>query len=136
MACTPTPLRTPVGTSSFFILPKLKLTGFSSESVSLENSDAFFPFLNLLTHQHPDEALQIAVDNGFLPDHGASEMVQLNMGLHAATPKIEAFYQHYDDHFNSSIAENCGSWVDWYGQVVCDLDTLVHLAGTPSTQNS
>ena len=23
----------------------------------------------------------------------------------------------------------CGSWVDWYGQVVCDVETLMHLAG-------
>lgn len=60
----------------------------------------------------------------------------MNMGLHAATPKIEAFYQHYEDSFNTTRGEQCGSWVDWYGEVVCDLDTLVNLTGTETITTS
>ena len=53
----------------------------------------------------------------------------INLALHAATPKIEAFYQHYTDHHgNKELGADCGSWVDWYGQVVCDLETLEKLA--------
>ena len=27
------------------------------------------------------------------------------------------------------MKERCGSWVDWYGERVCDVDTLARLAG-------
>jgi UDP-glucose:glycoprotein glucosyltransferase len=106
------------------------------ETVSIENPNAFFPLLDRLTNAdqvnliHPNAPIQIAETNNFLTEPGARELVELNMGLHAATPKIEAFYQHYEDHFNTSRGEQCGSWVDWYGEVVCDLDTLVRLVGT------
>lgn len=73
--------------------------------------------------------LEVALSNKFFTDLGARELVEMNMGLHAATPKIEAFYQHYEDNFNTTRGEQCGSWVDWYGEVVCDLDTLVNLTG-------
>lgn len=51
----------------------------------------------------------------------------MNLYLHAATPKLEAFYQHYEDRHKDSTGTACGSWVDWYGQVVCDLESLVQL---------
>lgn len=51
----------------------------------------------------------------------------MNLYLHAATPKLEAFYQHYEDRHKDSTGTVCGSWVDWYGQVVCDLESLVQL---------
>lgn len=59
-----------------------------------------------------------------------------SLALHASTPKIQAFYQYYVDHdLNTRTAKvaqgvECGSWVDWYGQVVCDLETLVSLTGS------
>jgi UDP-glucose:glycoprotein glucosyltransferase len=114
----------------------------SRETVSLENTNAFFPFLDLITNPdlnlppphiiHPNAALELAVSNNLLPEHGALEFVELNMGLRAATPKIEAFYQYYEDQFNSSRGELCGSWVDWYGEVVCDVDRLTQLIDEPS----
>lgn len=45
--------------------------------------------------------LEVALSNKFFTDLGAQELVEMNMGLHAATPKIEAFYQHYEDNFNT-----------------------------------
>ncbi len=71
-------------------------------------------------------ALQAAVAGGFLSEPGALTAVEMNLAMHSATPKIEAFYQHYSD-LNSTV--DCGSWVDWYGTVVCDVETLVQLAG-------
>ncbi|KAJ7608670.1 UDP-glucose:glycoprotein glucosyltransferase-domain-containing protein [Roridomyces roridus] len=108
------------------------------ETVALENPDAFFPFVHRVTdpenspssqqmvgeavHQF---ALQVAATHGFLSE-GSMSTVEMNLALHAATPKIEAFYQHYQTHTEDP---KCGSWVDWYGEVVCDVEKLSHLAG-------
>ena len=66
---------------------------------------------------------------GLLQKTGSLAFADINLALHSATPKIEAFYQYYTDHHgNRELGEGCGSWVDWYGQVVCDLETLENLA--------
>ena len=66
---------------------------------------------------------------GLLPKAGSLAFADINLALHAATPKIEAFYQYYTDHHgNKELGEGCESWVDWYGQAVCDLETLEKLA--------
>ncbi|KAJ6489844.1 glycosyltransferase family 24 protein [Mycena sanguinolenta] len=111
------------------------------ETVSLENPNAFFPFVDRVTdpeispssqpltqeatHQF---ALQVAVANKFLSEPGALAGVEMNLGLHAATPKIEAFYEHYRAHA-AARDPGCGSWVDWYGEAVCNVERLSHLAG-------
>ncbi|KAJ7809887.1 hypothetical protein B0H14DRAFT_1493534 [Mycena olivaceomarginata] len=61
----------------------------------------------------------------------------MNLGLHAATPKIEAFYHHYLTHTSNS-AHECegGSWVDWYGEAVCDVEKLAQLAGVETIDPS
>ena len=78
-------------------------------------------------------ALQTALSAGYLSKPGSSEAVKAQLGLHSATPKIVALYQHYLDKAgtqNVSKTERCGSWVDWYGGVICDVDELIHLTGT------
>ena len=52
----------------------------------------------------------------------------MHLALHSATPKIEAFYSYYTNYVNKTV--ECGSWVDWYGDVICDVETLKRLAGT------
>lgn len=52
---------------------------------------------------------------------------------------VEAFYQYYVDNGLEETRRagegygererGCGSWVDWYGDVVCDVGSLVRLAG-------
>ena len=32
-------------------------------------------------------------------------------------------------HYAVVDADSCGSWVDWYGEVVCGIEMLVDLAG-------
>ncbi|KAF7297231.1 hypothetical protein MIND_00956200 [Mycena indigotica] len=116
------------------------------ETVAQENPDAFFTLLDRVsdptTHPTPqplsDEAiqqyaLQIAVSRGLLVDRGSLATVEMNLGLHAATPKIEAFYQYYATHVKDP---KCGSWVDWYGEQVCDLEKLSHLAGVETIESS
>lgn len=123
------------------------LTSIYSETISIEEPDAFFPLLDILTN--PDvfpgneelshealerRALQTALSTGYLSKPGSMEAVQAQLGLHSATPKIVAFYQHYSDMVGaqnvSEETERCGSWVDWYGGVICDVDELIHLTGT------
>ena len=125
------------------------LTSIYSETISIEEPDAFFPLLDTLTD--PDafpgkeelsqealeqRALQTALSAGYLSTPGSLEVVQAQLGLHSASPKIVAFYQHYSDKAKpqnvSEGTENCGSWVDWYGRVICDVDDLMHLTGTES----
>ena len=112
------------------------------ESISIENEHAFFPLLDALTdpdtppsvHTLAAEAIhRLAAETtlrlDLLPKAASPAFADINLALHAATPKIEAFYQYYTDHHGSKeLGADCESWVDWYGQVVCDLETLEKLA--------
>ncbi|KAH9024388.1 UDP-glucose:glycoprotein glucosyltransferase-domain-containing protein [Lactarius pseudohatsudake] len=106
------------------------------ETISLEEPNAFFPLLDALTS--PDAfpakdklspeaqqqlALETALSAGYLSKPGAVEVVQAQLALHAANPKSKTQNDAVAD------AESCGSWVDWYGEVVCDVERLVHLTG-------
>ncbi|KAF5378749.1 hypothetical protein D9615_006978 [Tricholomella constricta] len=119
------------------------------ETVALESPDAFFPLLDKLSdpevlpspHKMSPEAvhqavLEVAASNGYLTEPGAMAAVEMNLALHAATPKIEAFYSHYGDHHKNSKGSECGSWVEWYGKVVCDIEELVKLAGVETIDPS
>ena len=114
------------------------------ETVTDHNPDYFFPFLQeVATHDAfedwhktvPSElyhlVLDLAIHHGYLSDIGSNTVAatKMNLGLHTATPKIEAFYQYYQDRHAFREGTDCGSWIDWYGQVVCDVETLAHLAG-------
>jgi UDP-glucose:glycoprotein glucosyltransferase len=127
----------------------------NSESVALENPDAFFPFLNTLANSEmfqslenlsPDaiynKTLQTAVSGGYIPDPGSLAAVEFNLALHAATPKIEAFYQHYTDNQSANRttsaiqSDECQSWIDWYGETVCDVETLARLVGVEDIESA
>jgi UDP-glucose:glycoprotein glucosyltransferase len=91
---------------------------------------------NLAPEAIHQSALQVAVSNGLLSESGALAAVEMNLALHAATPKIEAFYHHYTEASAIERAPTCGSWVLWYGRMVCDVETLVQLAGTETIDSS
>lgn len=122
------------------------------ETISLEDPSSYFPVLDVLTNPKklppatplsPEAlhqlAFQSAISLGYLSKPGSLEYAEMQLALHSATPKIEAFYQHYVDSAQGKVGNpdvsderavaKCGSWVDWYGEVVCDVDRLVHLAG-------
>ncbi|KAJ3833052.1 UDP-glucose:glycoprotein glucosyltransferase-domain-containing protein [Lentinula raphanica] len=122
------------------------------ESVALDNPAAFFPLLDRVTDPEvvtitPDEtpeavyssSLQVATDMGLFSEPGSLAFIEMNLALHAATPKIQAFYHHYTESVGATAYhEGCGSWVDWYGTVVCDVESLAQLAGLDtidSTEN-
>ncbi|KAJ8081870.1 killer toxin resistant protein [Marasmius tenuissimus] len=110
------------------------------ETVALESPASFFPFLDCVTdssqlalppNARPEaiyqSTLALAASHGFLSDTSAVAAVEMNLALHAASPKIQAFYHHYNT-TNNERDVKCGSWVDWYGTVVCDVETLAQLA--------
>ncbi|KAF7983169.1 hypothetical protein HWV62_23402 [Athelia sp. TMB] len=114
------------------------------ESAAAEKPSIFFPLLDALTdplnHPHPaptsPEAIYaygLAGAKAELSDEpGAFDSAVKSLALHTATPKIEAFYSWYKDNgLDTRIGERegCGSWVDWYGEIVCDLETLLRYAG-------
>jgi len=107
----------------------------------LEQPSSFFPLLDKLTDQDvlpstklsPEAlhqaTLEVAIANGVFEHSASYSSMEMNLAMHAATPKIEAFYNYYQAVHNQSKGRECGSWVDWYGDVVCDAETLRRLAG-------
>ncbi len=73
--------------------------------------------------------IQTALSLGYLQEPGALASVELQLSLHAAAPKIQAFYQFYEDQHLDSAEDGCGSWVDWYGERICDIETLAEVSG-------
>ncbi|KAF5357223.1 hypothetical protein D9756_006756 [Leucocoprinus leucothites] len=119
------------------------------ETVALVNPDGFFPLLNQLTDPKmsifaqsgaPEALYQAGISSaaatGILQGAGDAAEVRMNLALHAATPKLEAFYQHYEDKHNNSKGTACGSWVDWYGEVICDIESMVQLVGHETIDSS
>ncbi|KAH9037978.1 hypothetical protein EDB83DRAFT_2524557 [Lactarius deliciosus] len=69
---------------------------------------------------------------------GAAKLVvQAQLALDATNPNIVALYEHYSD--DAKRAQNDAAvnaeWADWFGEVVCDVERLVHLTG-PETLDS
>jgi UDP-glucose:glycoprotein glucosyltransferase len=82
-----------------------------------------------------DLCIWTALQAGFLWEAGLLADVEMNLALHSALPRIEAAYQYYRDH-EAIRAGECESWVDWYGQVVCDAETLRSLLETETIDPS
>ena len=119
------------------------------ETISLDNPNSFFPLVDRLTnpevlpnpHKLPPEAIHqgalgVAIDDGIIRQPGDLAIVEMNLAMHAATPKLEAFYNYYEDTHNNTRGRVCGSWVDWYGEVVCDVEGLAQLVGTEAIDAS
>jgi UDP-glucose:glycoprotein glucosyltransferase len=80
-----------------------------------------------------EAAFQLAKEAGFLTQTGSEHATRRALALHVASPKVEAFYHYYRERSwpppPEDFTENdCISWVDWYGQRVCDVNTLRQLA--------
>ena len=71
--------------------------------------------------------LKAALAHGYLSDPGELASFEMSLALHTALPKLEAVFQYYTDLHNTEDRCNGGSWVDWYGQTVCDPASLKKL---------
>lgn len=110
----------------------------------MEEPSSFFPLLDTLATSEDipplerlspeaieEVVIQTAGSLGFIQDPGALESTKLQIALHAASPKIQAFYQFYSERNGIDSTDKwntCGSWVDWYGERVCDSATLARFA--------
>ncbi|KAI6043927.1 glycosyltransferase family 24 protein [Pisolithus marmoratus] len=108
------------------------------ETVAMEDDTLLFPLLSAFPLQDqpstPRDAHTSVVDLASTRmDASALASVRARLALHAASPRLVASAEHYDLRL-STISNNdrlssveCASWVDWYGHVVCDADTLLQL---------
>ncbi|TBU43432.1 glycosyltransferase family 24 protein [Dichomitus squalens] len=126
----------------------------SLEAVAIEDPSSFFPVLDAVTDpsvfplpadkSSPEHAHKHVFDVALALDHlaapGAYVAAEMHLALHSASPKLEAFYQYYNDHHaprketSGKNDDECGSWVDWYGEVVCDSKTLARLVETETLE--
>lgn len=118
------------------------------ETITIEEPQSFFPLLDALTdpelsplaESRTDEEIyqnvrQYVLSLGYLSDPGELGLLDMTLALHSSVPRAEAAYEYYlGSHAERGI--ECGSWVDWYGQVVCDLDTLRALIGVETIEPS
>jgi len=112
-----------------------------SESVAMEDPSTLFPLLSAFSlTERPTTPLR-AHDAVFTvaADHmhwAALNSARVRLALHAMTARLAASAEHYDRHV-ANLADShklrspeCASWIDWYGQIVCDAETLLQLANS------
>ncbi|KAI0786269.1 UDP-glucose:glycoprotein glucosyltransferase-domain-containing protein [Abortiporus biennis] len=110
------------------------------ETIAIEEPDLFFPILDLVTNPEltptppPTTAKEIhnhvlsrSLSEFYISESNVLSSIKMNLALHAALPKVEAFYQFYTHRHAFRNEQGCESWVDWFGQVVCDVETLEQL---------
>lgn len=110
------------------------------ETVAMEDDSSLFSLLSAFPLQDkpstPRDAHTSVVDLASpLMDVSALASVRARLALHAASPRLAASAEHYDLRLSNISDKNdrlssveCASWVDWYGRVVCDADSLLQLA--------
>ena len=110
-----------------------------SESVAAEDPSVLFSLLSAFSLPKRPLTPQLAHDAVFTvaAEHmhwAALNSARVRLALHAQTARLAASAEYYD-RLVANMADSdklhspeCASWVDWYGQVVCDADTLLHLA--------
>ncbi len=119
------------------------------ETAALHQPSLFFPLVDLLTDPStfpkplstlsPEAIHQAATDvaqsSGLFREPDSLPAFQLALALHSASPKLEAFHQYYRDRNlgdiplpSGTLAEECGSWVDWYGNRICTRQELAAVA--------
>ena len=71
--------------------------------------------------------VKTALTEGYLTAPGELAALEMSLALHSPLPKLEAAYQYYSDVHVTRSECSGGSWVDWYGQVICDAASLKKL---------
>lgn len=117
-------------------MPRSLLIELLRETVALEYPDKFFTFLDQLSdltilanNDGHDPLLELALTSGVIEDTDALARIRMNLALASVTPKLEAFYNYFESRSTEDTIPACESWVDWYGTVACDTETLTALVG-------
>lgn len=133
------------------VLETLDLLRFSRETISSENTDLFFPALDLLTSPNAfpepivslnakalyDASLRLLEENHFLSSPGFLNTLEMSIALHTCSPTIQAYYEYYRDRglentrlsAGESTDDCTGSWVLWNDTKVCSVKTLDTILG-------
>lgn len=99
---------------------------------ALTNSE-WLPSVHTTDEQTYRKVLEVALGEDYLAFPGELASFNAMLALHSANPRLQAAYQYYlDNHGARNHA--CGSWVDWYGEVICDKDTLRELVSTEAIE--
>ena len=88
--------------------------------------------------------MRTLLNRGYLSEPGALDTFELSLSLHAASPKIETYYEFYRDHklaeaplVDGEVFADCtGSWVEWDGRRVCSVKTLEHLVDSSTSKGA
>lgn len=121
------------------------------EATATEEPTAFWPFLDAIARSEDHRATfssgsasevyhaakALLDQEHLLRDTGKRANWEMALALHTEAPKVAAFSQVYrtagaEQRWLESLKErglqreDCRSWVDWSGQVICDLPTLEH----------
>ncbi|KAF9225915.1 hypothetical protein BS17DRAFT_777873 [Gyrodon lividus] len=111
------------------------------ETVAMEDPSVLFPLLSSFSRPEellPPQAAHNAVFNAASThlDWSALASARARLALHAGSPRLAASAEYYDGHIanltdsHKLYGPECASWVDWYGQIVCDAETLFQFANT------
>lgn len=71
--------------------------------------------------------VKTALAGGYLTDPGELASLEMSLALHTPLPKLQAVFQYYNDAHGARTECSGESWVDWYGQAVCDAAALRQL---------
>ncbi|KAL1916354.1 uncharacterized protein VTP21DRAFT_5971 [Calcarisporiella thermophila] len=105
------------------------------ESVTSENSTAFFPLLSILTEpatlakcNTPKNTYQAVLEKvqeyQFITDATALDLLKLSVSLRTSAPLIQAQYHHY----NATKREvDCGVWAEIGGKAVCEVEKIENM---------
>lgn len=132
------PLLEALSVPNFANLPSLTHI-HPSETIVMEDHLALFPLLSAFSPTEQPSTPQEAHNAVFTVAANHIQWAALNsarvrLALHATTPRLAASAEHYDCHIaelsdrHKLNSPECASWVDWYGQIVCDAETLLQLA--------
>lgn len=104
----------------------------------MEDPLVLFPLLSALSLTEPPSTPLQAHSAVFAAASNHMHWAALNsarvrLALHSVTPRLAASAEYYDRHI-ANLADShqlhspeCASWVDWYGRIVCDAETLLQL---------
>ncbi|CAI2171010.1 14159_t:CDS:10 [Funneliformis geosporum] len=117
------------------------------ESVSAENSTAYYPLINefislglfspKLTYQEVyNTALGVVESKKYLSAPTSISILEFALSLHTTAPVIQSYYHYYDanvvpsrQEFNNNFNPECDVWVDWYGHQACSIEDFKNLSG-------
>ncbi|CAG8633054.1 10485_t:CDS:10, partial [Funneliformis mosseae] len=115
------------------------------ESVSAENSTAYYPLINdfisqglfspKLTYQEVYKtAFGVIESKKYLSTSTSISLLEFALSLHTTAPAIQAYYHYYDanvlpsrQEFNNNFDPECDVWVDWYGHQACNIEDFKKL---------